>query len=265
MKKRIIFYFVILSIIIASSNRALWAAQPQIAVLLYHHVLPAKDSQAYANNGFVVSRESFASQMEYLYENGYHTITSEELRSFLYDKKPLPPKSVMITFDDGYMSNYMFAYPILKQYGFHAVVFAITGNIQNTDQDYHPDKLDMLSWLQIAASSDVFEYGSHTNALHNIKNGKTDFVSATLDEAQADLQLSQKRIFNKEIFAYPSGQYDAQLVDMLKNNGVDLAFTVNRGYVNAGSNPLLLNRVTVYASFDLATFGSVAACQYVYD
>ena len=264
MKRRIVFYFAALLFIIVNSNIALRAAQPQMAVLLYHHLLPAADIEAYKDNGLVVTQESFASQMEYLYKNGYHTVTSGELRSFLYDKKPFPPKSVMITFDDGYMSNYMFAYPILRQYGFHAVIFAITGSVQTMDQDYHRDKLDMLSWMQVAASSDVFEYGSHTDALHNIREIETGFVSASLTEAQADLQFSLKRVSGNKIFSYPSGQYNAQLVDMIRNNGVKLAFTVNEGYVNAGSNPLLLNRVTVYTDFDLGTFGSVAACKHVF-
>jgi len=168
----------------------------------------------------------------------------------------------MITFDDGYMSNYMFAYPILKQYGFNAVVFAIAGNMQTQEQDYHPDKLDMLSWLQVAASSDVFEYGSHTYGLHNIVNGKTGFVTAPLDQARADLLLSQKRIGGNKLFAYPSGQYTDQLTKMVKNDGVDLAFTIHTGYVSQNSDPLLLDRVTVYSGYDIQTFESIVACKY---
>jgi len=203
--------------------------------------------------------------MEYLYKNQYHTVTSDELRAYLYNKKPLPPKSVMITFDDGYLSNYMFAYPILKQFGFKAVLFAITGSIQTKDQDYHPDQLDMMSWMQVAAAADIFEFGSHTNALHNTgPDGKTGFITASLDDAQADLLRSQKRINNRRLFAYPSGQYNTQLVNMLKSNGVDLAFTTNKGYVNQSSNPMLINRITVYPAFDLKTFESVVTCTYKY-
>ena len=261
MKKRTIFYFVALSVIIVNSNNALRAAQPQMAVLLYHHLLPAGVNNTYKNNGFVISTESFALQMEYLYKNNYHTVTSDELRSYLYDRKPLPPKSVMITFDDVYMSNYIYAYPVLKQYGFDAVIFAITGSVQTKAHDYNPSQLDMLAWPQVMASLDVFEYGSHTHALHNAKNGKTDFISVPIDEAQADLLLSQKRINNKDIFSYPYGQYNAEIVDMLQNNGVILAFTVNEGYVNNTSNPLLLDRITVYSDFDIETFERVVTCE----
>jgi len=240
------------------------AEQPKLAILLYHHILPDAYNTSYEGNGLVLSAETFAAQMEYLYKNQFHVITSGELRDFLYNKKPLPAKSVMITFDDGYMSNYMFAYPILKQYGFKAVIFAITGGIQTKGMDFHPDQLDMLSWMQVAASSDVFEYGSHTNALHTAVNGKTGLVSVSLDQAKADLLYSQKRLNNKRLFAYPMGQYTSQIVDMLRDSGVDLAFTTNKGYVAQNSNPLLLNRDTIFSGIDLNTFASVVSCQYEY-
>ncbi|MDR1558519.1 MAG: polysaccharide deacetylase family protein [Clostridiales bacterium] len=264
MLKKLFFCLAAISIAFFGLTGLMQANQPQIAVLLYHHLIPEADNTAFSDNGLVMSVELFARQMEYLYKNQYHTVTSSELRSFLYEKKALPPKSVMITFDDGYMSNYTFAYPILKQYGFKAVLFAITGSVQTKDQEYHPDQLDMISWMQVAAGSDIFEFASHTHALHTPVNGKTGLVSVTPDEAQADLILSQKRINNRKLFAYPLGQYNTRVVDMLRNNGVDMAFTINKGYVNQNSNPLLLNRVTVYASCDIKTFESVVTCKYKY-
>ena len=265
MAKKFFLCFVMALFLLISSDTAIWADQSQIVILLYHHVIPNADYKLYFNTPWVVPAETLESQMEYLYKNQYHTVTTDELRSLVYDKKPLPQKSVMITFDDGYLSNYLYAYPILKQFGFKAIIFAITSNIQTKDQDYHPDQLDMLSWMEVAASSDVFEYGSHTHDLHNTgADGKTRFVSASLDQAKADLQLSLKRIHNRYLFAYPGGQYNANLVDMVKNSGVVLAFTTNKGYVNQNSNPLLLNRVTVYPDFSLSTFESVVTCNYKY-
>jgi len=264
MIKKMFFCFTVLYLVGTNINITTQADQPRLAVLLYHHVLPAAENKSYADNGLVLTQETFAEQMEYLYRNNYHSVTAGELRAFLYQNAPLPAKSVMITFDDGYMSNYMFAYPILKQYGFKAVIFAITGGIQTKGVVFHPDQLDMLSWMQVAASSDVFEYGSHTNALHTAVNGKTGLVSVSLDQAKADLLYSQKRLNNKRLFAYPMGQYTSQIVDMLRDSGVDLAFTTNKGYVAQNSNPLLLNRDTIFSGIDLNTFASVVSCQYEY-
>ena len=80
-----------------------------MAVLLYHHVVP-KD----ADTSSIISLSDFESQMEYLYKHGYYTASLKELEEFLYDEKELPEKTVIITFDDGYESNYIYAYPVLK-------------------------------------------------------------------------------------------------------------------------------------------------------
>jgi len=240
-------------------------ANQRLPILLYHHLLPEADiadNESVLDNGMVISQELFASHMEYLYTNGYHTITSSELRAFLYEGKELPPNSVMITFDDGYLSNYLFAYPILRQYDFNAIVFTITGFMQTRDQEFGPRRTDMLSWMQIAASLDVFEFASHTHLLHTLNNGISGFVSATIDEARADLILSQRRVQNRRLFSFPYGQYNTQLVNMLRFNGVDLAFTVNRGYVTQNSNPLLLNRFTIYSNTSLSNFQRIVRGNY---
>ena len=143
-------------------------------------------------------------------------------------------------------------------------MFAITGNIQSNDQQYNPDMLDMLSWVQVAASSDVFEYAPHSNLLHAPVEGRSGFIRVPIEEARDDLIRSQKRLDHSRLFAYPLGQYNAQIVDMLHKNGVDLAFTNNKGYVNQNSNPLLLNRVTVYSNFDLSIFESIVTGRYRY-
>ena len=263
--KKIAFCFLVLLLAVpAVLTKTTRADQAKLAILLYHHILPSADITPDMNNGLVISREVFADQMAYLYKNNYHIVTSGELRDFLYQKKPLPAKSVMITFDDGYMSSYMFAYPILKQYGYKAVMFAITGSLQTKDLEFSPEELNMLSWMQVAASTDVFEYGSHTNALHAPINGRTGLAGAASDTARADLLYSQKRLGNSRLFSYPLGQYTDQIVDILRNNGFDLAFTINKGYVTQNSNPMLLNRVTVYSGINLKTFESVVTCQYAY-
>jgi len=262
--KRLFFCLSVILCIITDIHTTTQADQQKLAVLLYHHILPAADNTTFKDNGLVLPQADFLEQMEYLYKNNYHTVNTNELRAFLYQNKPLPAKSVMITFDDGYMGNYMFAYPILKQYGFKAVMFVITGGMQTKEVDFHPDQLDMLSWMQVAASSDVFEFGSHTNALHTPVNGKTGLVTASPQDAAADLQRSQKRLNNKKLFSYPLGQYTDQIVKMARNNGVDLAFTINKGYVTQNSNPMLLKRITVYTGITLKTFESIVTCRYVY-
>jgi peptidoglycan/xylan/chitin deacetylase (PgdA/CDA1 family) len=250
------------ALVVMGDVNGMGAETSKLPILCYHHVMPEADIEKYADNGLVMSKELFGQHMEYLYQNKYHTVSVQELRDFVYDKKPLPPKSVMISFDDGYMSNYMFAYPILKQFGFKAALFVITDGIGLEDAQYHKDELDMLSWLQIAASTDVFTVGSHTNALHFGKNGKTGLVLATPEEADADLKASLRRVQDKTIFAYPQGMFNKQIIQMLKNNNIEMAFSILPGYVTKDSDPYILNRFTIYSTCTIKTFEKIVSARY---
>ncbi len=99
-----------------------------IPVLMYHHVSP--------NPGLVtVSPETFHAQMAWLARHNYRSIGTDDLAAFLAGK-PLPEKSVMITFDDGYLDNYLYAHPVLQAFGLKAVLFVITGWLgQGTPRD----------------------------------------------------------------------------------------------------------------------------------
>ena len=90
-----------------------------ISVLMYHHVLE--------NDGTIaISQKNFEAQMKMLAKGGYTTITPDELLAYKQGKITLPKKSVLITFDDGWRNNYIYAYPILKKYGLKATIFLIT-------------------------------------------------------------------------------------------------------------------------------------------
>jgi peptidoglycan/xylan/chitin deacetylase (PgdA/CDA1 family) len=91
-----------------------------VPVLMYHHVSP--------NPGLVtVSPATFTDHMDYLARAGYTTLTADEFLGFLQGSYPAPAKSVLITFDDGYLDNYVYAYPTLRTFGLHAVIFGVTG------------------------------------------------------------------------------------------------------------------------------------------
>jgi peptidoglycan/xylan/chitin deacetylase (PgdA/CDA1 family) len=94
-----------------------------LPVLTYHHVSP--------NTGLVtISPEVFRSQIEHLANNSWKTIKTHHLEAF-YAGHPLPPKSLLITFDDGYLDNFMHAHPVLEAYGMNAVNFIVTGWIND--------------------------------------------------------------------------------------------------------------------------------------
>lgn len=90
---------------------------PCTAVLLYHHVDPHD----------AITPEVFDWQMEYLQRHKYHVISLSELLQSIKGMRKIPKKSIVITFDDGFLNTWVYAYPILKKHGFKATLFMVTG------------------------------------------------------------------------------------------------------------------------------------------
>ena len=105
----------------------------QVPILMYHHL--SED----VTNSEMVSPEQFEVQIRALSEAGYTGVSFDELQAYVLRGEPLPEKPVVITFDDGYRSNYTLAYPILQKYGMKATIFAIGvsfGTDHYKDTDY---------------------------------------------------------------------------------------------------------------------------------
>ncbi|MDI9476324.1 MAG: polysaccharide deacetylase family protein [Natronincolaceae bacterium] len=228
-----------------------WAKD--IPVLMYHHLL-RDDENPYKDNGAVLPVETFQEHMGLLHKNGYYTIGLNELERFVKGEINLPERSVLITFDDGYKSNYEYAYPILKGYGFKAAIFLISS--WNTDEvvSFDAGDLQYLSWNEIENSKDVFEYASHTHDLHKLdENGQGYLVTRPLDEIEQDLETSMK-ILDTAYLAYPYGHYNKQTLKILKKLGYRMAFTVKPGRVRPGNSLLELNRYAIFPGISREDF-----------
>ena len=228
-----------------------WAKD--IPVLMYHHLLK-DDENPYKDNGAVLSVETFREHMSFLYKNGYYTVGLNELEMFVRGEINLPGRSVLITFDDGYKSNYEYAYPILKEYGFKAAIFLISS--WNTDEivSFDAGDLQYLSWNEIEGSRDVFEYASHTHDLHRLdENGQGYLVTRPLDEIRQDLETSMKTL-DTAYLAYPYGHYNKQTLKILKKLGYRMAFTVKPGRVRPGNSLLELSRYAIFPGISQEDF-----------
>jgi peptidoglycan/xylan/chitin deacetylase (PgdA/CDA1 family) len=215
----------------------------EVPIIVYHHLLKEKENVKFKNEKTVVSYEQFLAQMKFLHDHGYHTITLPELEQFLHGKRNLPAKSIMIHFDDGLKTNYIYAYPVLKRYHFHAVAFLITSRITASVQPFRPDILQYLSWPEIKQMRDVFEFASHTHALHNRgKDGIGNLLKKPRKIIKADLLRSRKLLNGTTYFAYPFGQYKHKTIDILKETGFTMAFTTKIGTVKPGDDPYQLKR-----------------------
>lgn len=226
----------------------------RLPILMYHHILSESENQYHTDNPYVVSLEAFEEQMRWLYENGYKTVTSEELLSFL-NGGDLPGKRVMLTFDDGYYSNFTHAYPILKKYGFTAVMFVVTSWISDEIRPFDPDKLAFINQPEMSENSDVFEYASHTQSMHRQIDGVPALLAGSREEITLDIKASLDYPLISEVgFSYPYGKHDDKVIEVLKELGIEYAVTTKAGYVTASSDPYKLPRLSILRETDISGF-----------
>ncbi|MCI0766654.1 polysaccharide deacetylase family protein [Bacillus sp. TL12] len=239
--------------------------EEKVPVLMYHHLLKEKEKNEnpkFKNMDSILSVETFEKQMKYLADNGYKTLTLEEFEGFVKHKKKLPDKSVLIIFDDGWKSNYVYAYPILKKYKMHAASFPITSKLKNEEEKFDAKQLQFLSKLDIKKMKDTFEFGSHSHNLHNeISKGKVDFVTKPIADVKKDIELS-KNALNTKYFCYPFGAYDENSIKLLKELGFHLAFTTNAGYARPDSKPLEVNSFVMNPQMNMDIFADIVSGKY---
>lgn len=249
MKKYLVVLVILLGLLTpsASSNTQSTQNVDAIPILLYHNLTDGSGPQDSANLDVSV----FKQQMQYLYDNGYTTITPAELQAWMQGELRLPQKTVMITFDDGYESVYILGYPILKQYGFKATVFIVTRSI--ADYGNHVN-FPHMSWAQMNTASDVFTYGSHTDSLHYVKHCKFYLFYVDNNTLITDLIKSRKIMNSTPYFAYPYGGHDARITAAVKKAGYSMAWTTQERYVYVGDSMYAIPRFSIGANTTMAQF-----------
>lgn len=244
------------------------------ATLMYHEIRESRSirpgqpspidvRQDYEDNlppPLFVTLENFQEQMEYLFENKYHTLTLAEIIDYYYNGAVLPEKSVLLTFDDCYQSIGLYAYPVLKKYQFHAVAFVVTGWLNAQQMPFNPEISRCLTEEDLWKMADVFEYANHTDQYHTrTGNAVSKMMEADDQDLLADLNRCNASpiVRAKDIFAYPFGLYHDRNVDFLRNTGYRLAFTSEGGKNNRDTDPLLLKRNAIPYFMELETFRNI--------
>ena len=174
----------------------------RVIVLTYHDLINSKPI-----NGSQLNITDFIAHMDYLYHNNYRTLSLSEFL-FYYQQKNFPPRSILLTFDDGYESFYDRAYPILKQYGFKAVIFPVVGYTPGLQQRHLWVK--HLSFHQIRLmikDSNLIDVGVHTFDLH-YKENKKPALYRQKGESPADYQarLTKDLRMAKDLLELETGQ-----------------------------------------------------------
>jgi len=201
-----------------------------IPVLMYHSIDYEK------GNELRLPKEQFKEQMKYLKDNGYTTLTLNELYNFLEKNKPIPEKSIVITLDDGYVDNYTNAYPILKELGLNATVFVVTSNIDKDKRTLTSEQIKEMdeAGIQIA---------SHTYNHDKLDDLPYEKQLQTMKKSKDDLE----KILNHKVdfIAYPYGKWNEESIKAAKDAGYKMAFTTQGGWSNKQDGIYTLNRVYI--------------------
>lgn len=212
-----------------------------IPVLYYHSIRPTED------NELILSPEKLKEQLKFLKSEGYTSVTLSQFRSYILDNTPLPEKSFLITFDDGYMDNYDYAFPILKELNMTATIFCTTF------------KLDGSYYLSSEALKEMSSYGidiqSHTVNHDDLSSLDYTNQLTTLKKSKAYLE----DLLNKEIFAiaYPFGNINDSTLKAAKEAGYTLGFITSTGLSKSSDNPLQLKRIYVSSKYSLDSFKDI--------
>lgn len=224
---------IIVIVLLLVAIPAAGAEDISIPILMYHNIIEGNGRGDNLN----VSEQRFEEQIRQLKYYGYNTIDFEEMYDYFKGEGTLPPNPVIITFDDGYVSNYTYAYPILKKYGFKATVFMVADYI---DKEGYL-KTGMLQEMQ---SVGTFDVQSHSvNHLYRLSSADSEEMAYEVGVSKRVLEeLLEKPV---KVFCYPYGRSSKKLRDVLEKEGYTLAVTTRYGVASKYSNFLKLNRLRV--------------------
>ncbi|MGQ9682803.1 MAG: polysaccharide deacetylase family protein [Anaerolineae bacterium] len=220
------------------------ARTARVPILMYHYVSDTPPGADIYRRDLTVSVAAFEAQLAYLRAEGYNSITLAELAQHLAEGRPLPEKPIVLTFDDGYEDAFLYAFPLLRQYGFRGTFFVITQYLDQGLPGY-------LSWEQAALMlANGMEIESHSVSHPDLRK----LTQVELEQEIAGSRRSIEEHLNvpARFFCYPSGRYDKRVMAALRAAGYWGATTTAGGIVQTTGELFELKRVRVHGSGDVS-------------
>ncbi|HVZ67056.1 MAG TPA: polysaccharide deacetylase family protein [Patescibacteria group bacterium] len=196
------------------------SASFRIPILMYHYVEYVQDKRDKTRVALNIDPDVFESQIKTLHDAGYHFLTAGQVSDILKNKKPLPPKPVIITIDDGHWDLDTVILPILKKYNARATAYIIPGFIGGSDFLTDEELKDVIASRRV-------EIGAHTVHHIYLKGGLLPIVQYEVGESK---KMLEKNYGVKVVsFAYPSGGFDEQAIRVVKEAGFTSAVSTILG------------------------------------
>ncbi|MGZ9586946.1 polysaccharide deacetylase family protein [Paenibacillus marinisediminis] len=218
----------------------------EVITIMYHNVEKNPTDPSF------ISTKQFEEQIKAMQTAGFQFISMDDYVQFMLNKKPIPNNAVLITFDDGYETFYTEAYPILKKYNVPATNFVIVSAVDNKTGRKKMTWDQMREMKKEGYSFYSHSYDSHaykpinskgvvkpmlTHQLYNEKTKKLETREQYLDRVKADLSLAEKRLKEElnntyGVIAFPYGAANKDVLQIAKDLGVNVTFTVKPGINN---------------------------------
>ena len=228
-----------------------------VPIFMYHHV-SNQPTQNYLDYGLTVTATNFNAQLNWLQQQGYHSITQTELFDALYYGKALPAHPMILTFDDGYADVFTNALPALLAHHYRGVFYIITGMIGG----------NYMTWNQVRTlAQDGMQIASHT--IHHVNIGQPPAWTSTQNELLVSKETLEAQLKQPiQFFCYPTGEpfhndpiYEQQIVlaDLFKDGYVAAMldpFSYDSVIQNA-QTPYQLPRIRVSGGESMQLFTSI--------
>lgn len=223
-KKNILITIFLLILILSIITLTYLYKNPKIPVLCYHNIATQNEKANYPEESdWTITTDNFKEHLDYLKNNNYKTLTMDEFYNWKIGNLNLPYKSVLITFDDGFLSNYEYAFKLLKEYNMNATVFVVGSFIDNSTTNEWNGNIktymtkDLLENLKNEYPN--IEIYSHSYNLHY-----QGAINQNKDVLMQDIKDFNNFYPNNDILCYPFGQYNDNIEDCLKESNYKMAF-----------------------------------------
>jgi peptidoglycan/xylan/chitin deacetylase (PgdA/CDA1 family) len=225
---------VILLVLIAAVSWAwYWTGKRVFIPILNYHRVDNVD------NFMTIHPDDFERQLQYLYNQGYTSVTLDEVANYFQGEGELPAKPIVITFDDGYEDNQRVAVPLLRKYGFKAIIFVVSDFV---------GKPGYLTWEQMKAVQErAISIGSHTMNHEDLATLNAQELAMQLRDSKTSMEAGLGT--SVDFIAYPYGRLNDQVLAAVQAAGYKGGCSTKVSVAVKGDNMYALPRVYVTPSW----------------
>ncbi|HKJ77685.1 MAG TPA: polysaccharide deacetylase family protein [Gammaproteobacteria bacterium] len=229
-------------------------AADRISILMYHQVGDFPPMRAHRSTYCHYKR--FAAQMAYLHRFRHSVISLDQAVAGLKGEGPIPSRAVVLTFDDGYENFYEYAFPVLRRYGFPAMVYLISGMLGRDSEWFAADRRatpPLMSAERVRQlRAEGVDFGAH--GVSHVKLAEVDRARMADEVTRSKTDLEAVLDEPVRHFCYPYGSHDSEVVEAARSAGYTSAVTCVRAAARPGDDLLALPRKAISYGDNLAGY-----------